>query len=91
MVHKPLRAFRGLGSLLRRSYSGNIGENRAEVSYFWVLEPEGILKGLFRVFQKGLVLGLYEQEIESDEPRLTPVAGHFDAKTEGQLLNLIKE
>lgn len=36
MVHKPLRAFRGLGSLLRRSYSGNIGENRAEVCNFWV-------------------------------------------------------
>ncbi|XP_055597753.1 cytosol aminopeptidase-like [Uranotaenia lowii] len=59
-----------VSSLLRRSYSTNIGENRAE---------------------KGLVLGLYEQEVETDEPRLSPVAAHFDAKTEGQLSNLIKE
>ncbi|XP_055640892.1 cytosol aminopeptidase-like [Toxorhynchites rutilus septentrionalis] len=61
---------RSFGSLFKKRFSTNIGENRAE---------------------KGLVLGLYEQEIETDEPRLSPVAGRFDAKTEGNLLNLIKE
>uniref|UniRef100_A0A182J5E0 Uncharacterized protein n=1 Tax=Anopheles atroparvus TaxID=41427 RepID=A0A182J5E0_ANOAO len=41
--------------------------------------------------EKGLVLGLYEQEIDTEEPRLSPTAIHFDAKTDGKLLNLIKE
>ncbi|XP_050094173.1 cytosol aminopeptidase-like [Anopheles aquasalis] len=41
--------------------------------------------------EKGLVLGLYEQEIDTEEPRLSSTAIHFDAKTDGQLLGLIKE
>ncbi|XP_058124259.1 cytosol aminopeptidase-like [Anopheles ziemanni] len=40
---------------------------------------------------KGLVLGLYEQENDTEEPRLSQSAIHFDAKTDGKLLNLVKE
>lgn len=42
-------------------------------------------------FQTGVVVGLYQKEIETDDPRLTPSGEIYNNKSEGKLMGLVRD